>query len=83
MQTFNDIGISGQLDWKRIRKLFIIGLIARWLPMSVQVLYLSPSGKPLKGKLLSRHSDSKGQCRTSAEKMPRNSAKHFTNDSIV
>jgi len=28
MQTFNDIGISSQLDWKRIRKLFIIGLIA-------------------------------------------------------
>ena len=26
MRTFNDIGISRQLDWKRIRKLFIIGL---------------------------------------------------------
>lgn len=26
MSTFNDIGISRQLDWKRIRKLFIIGL---------------------------------------------------------
>ena len=27
MSTFNDIGISRQLDWNRIRKLFIIGLI--------------------------------------------------------
>ena len=26
MSTFNDIGISRQLDWNRIRKLFIIGL---------------------------------------------------------
>ena len=27
MSTFNDIGISRQLDWNRIRKLFIIGLV--------------------------------------------------------
>ena len=27
MKTFNDIGIDNSLDWKRIRKLFIIGLI--------------------------------------------------------
>ena len=26
MNTFNDIGIDSRLDWKRIRKLFIIGL---------------------------------------------------------
>ena len=27
MRTYNDIGISRQLDWDRIRKLFVIGLI--------------------------------------------------------
>ena len=27
MKTYNDIGIGSDLDWKRIRKLFIIGLI--------------------------------------------------------
>ncbi len=27
MDTFNDIGISSHIDWKRIRKLFVIGLI--------------------------------------------------------
>lgn len=28
MSTYNDIGISSELDWKRIRKLFVIGLCA-------------------------------------------------------
>lgn len=28
MNTYNDIGIDGKLDWPRIRKLFLIGLIA-------------------------------------------------------
>lgn len=28
MNDFNDIGISRQLDWQRIRKLLTIGLIA-------------------------------------------------------
>lgn len=28
MSTYNDIGIAGELDWPRIRKLFVIGLCA-------------------------------------------------------
>lgn len=28
MSLYNDIGISSELDWKRIRKLFVIGLCA-------------------------------------------------------
>ena len=27
-EGYNTIGIDGNLDWKRIRKLFIIGLVA-------------------------------------------------------
>ena len=31
MQAFNDIDISSQLDWKRIRKLFVIGMAVTML----------------------------------------------------
>lgn len=31
MSTLNDIGISRQLDWNRIRKLFIIGLLGSYM----------------------------------------------------
>lgn len=33
MQDFNDIGISRQLDWPRIRKLFLIGLFGALLTL--------------------------------------------------
>lgn len=33
MQNFNDIGISRQLDWPRIRKLFSIGLFGALLTL--------------------------------------------------
>lgn len=38
MSTYNDIGIDGKIDWLRIRKLFIIGLIAGCMNLAGDIL---------------------------------------------
>lgn len=40
MSTYNDIGIKGQLDWARIRKLMVIGLFAECMVLVGDMLLM-------------------------------------------
>lgn len=57
MATLNDIGISGELDWARIRKLLSIGIFASLLAMIGDMMlgYGVPDGTSGLGGMLSGH----------------------------
>ena len=38
MRSYNDIGIDGSLDWARIRKLMVIGLLAGCVPFAALLI---------------------------------------------